>query len=527
MMFKKSLIVFLLIIGFLAFNDAVNADDSWKNFYAMAWRDSASNTCRYAKSMGYDYIAIRIGTVTTAYDIPEANNLKFYVTDPHRWVKPPFLTNFNGSIIYAPSYATSTQNFCYQYAVYGSDTTFPYNLAGCGGAESDRITQVMLNFQDQSVIDYAVDSNISYVGTYEIPARNFTFAGVLLDEPRLTGDFFYWGSATAKQVACGIDYWTGTTSGLVHGTVTHEYAVWNDALAAYYKQLVSSMTAVYPDFKWGINPYWIYNSGGGTNSAEWVSRVSQRSDKGSLTPHLLMEEGDNLNFQNPNIFTSGMAIDYTMVGSTCPDNYEESFLRLQTIGLGTMSAWSGWFGLFSGGAAAGGNYQVITEVDPRIKLIKCIPNWDNLTLTGLSTATTRYTGNDNGTASYYSIDTNHGNRRNSYISNKVSWARYWKDLSKIYAVFGTNSPTMGTITIAPNETLTAAYTVNSYFEAATATSDFVYNDITKTISLAGTVTVDAGSWTGYILQLGTVTAYGDSAYTGGQMTRSGGIMTVQ
>ena len=38
---------------------AANADDNWKNWYAITWRDTSANIVRYTNQMGYDYIGVR------------------------------------------------------------------------------------------------------------------------------------------------------------------------------------------------------------------------------------------------------------------------------------------------------------------------------------------------------------------------------------------------------------------------------------------------------------------------------------
>lgn len=515
---KKTFIIFFVCL----ICTELLADNRWKNFYGIAWRDTPANHMKYAKSVGYDYIEISYWRTPAEY-LTDSNapNLKFYFADPLSLYGlfsevSPYVRKIDENDIF-----TSYQKNWYETnMVWKGTSTFPQNLAS-GVMTSATDYNVMWDFQQQAVITKVITGIMAEATSFGSSTVPFTFGGVWFDEPKLMGGFYRWSGGIA--VFTDLVYWLGTNSALLHGTITHQYSTYSDGLAEFYKQLRGSMTASFSNAKWLIEPAKIYNATAGMD--EYVSVASGRADKNDLIPDLLLQEAIGVEFYNDsNIFNSGMAIVPNMVGSQQPSEYDEEWNRKYAVKAGIAGSWYHWSGRF-GGTGNMPNFQAITEVSPRLKLIRLIPNWDNIILDGLSTATTRFEGSDFGTASYHSIDTSRSNRMNSHINRDAYWGRHPNNLNRIFAAFGTNS-TMGTITLSNTETYENAWLINGYYEkAATATSDFVFDNSTKILSLAGTVSVDAGSWTGYIIETGTASVVNASmTYSGNTddyaMTRS-------
>ena len=113
---------------------------------------------------------------------------------------------------------------------------------------------------------------------------------------------------------------------------------------------------------------------------------------------------------------------------------------------GINGAWYNWFGQFGISGTKMPNFQSITDVYPRLKVIRVIPNWDNLLNVPLSQRS--WDG-----AVYKSY--------NSYISSDVMYTHHWKNPKKLFAVYNTVN---GKIKLRPNETIVSIKNVNGYFE---------------------------------------------------------------
>ena len=107
----NSLIISIIFICQLA--SAASPANSYKNWYAIAWEDTATNSVRYAKSMGYEYFALKGNSVTPAHydNMPASAGLSFYIINPHRWWRPPYIPGLQGEIIYTDSFTGNEINW--------------------------------------------------------------------------------------------------------------------------------------------------------------------------------------------------------------------------------------------------------------------------------------------------------------------------------------------------------------------------------------------------------------------------------
>lgn len=433
------------------FASAQSTNEHWKNFHAISWRGDADENIRYARQMGYDYIGI---SRAPSYYINNQNvrGLNFYIDGP---AKRAILNLGYSETIEISRITDSDPNndftqaeidFYNRYMVWKSYDPFPYNLA-TGWWFSPTNFMPRWDFQQQAVIDLVIEQAISIARSYENKNLPFTFAGYIFDVVRLQGDFCIWNSARASNnEAVDLSYWTGVSSGLKHGTITHEYATYEDGFAAFLKTLKVRMKQEFPNSKLIFEPWVLY---GRNMRDEYIYQISSRADRDELTPDLLLSEAPNTDFvDNANNFNSGVNVTRDMVGNSQRSVVGEPENRLIAAKAGINGAWYDWFGRWG----VGGNYtmpdfQNITEVYPRLKLIRCLPNWDNLNNVPLADR---------------SWDGSVYRSANSFASSDVMYSRHPKT-GKLFAVFLT---TNGVIRINSGETVTSVSRTNDYFEEA-------------------------------------------------------------
>src|SRR3990167_1468965 len=428
-----------------------SADESWKNFYGIAWQGGATETVTYPKQMGYDYTTLAPGAINrTLYaTIPNRAGLKFYIIDPEKLQNlihtittleidttrvPP-----NGTS--TPLYTQSQIDFFERYAVWKSMDAFPNNMA-TGWWSSETSFGVLWDFQQQAVIDYVVEQFISLAKSYEDTSLPFTFGGYMVDVPRLSGDFnIYDANKSNLNTGVTLSYWTGSDSGLVHGTITHEYATYTEGNAAFRKQLNTRIRQEWPDAKCIFEPYWLYST---SKLDEYIYSIKDRTDKDELTPDMLSQEHSGTEFvDDDNNFNSGVNITKDRVGNSQSGEVDEYKNRLFAAKAGINGAWYNWIGRF-GGTGNMPDFQSITKVYPRLKLIRCVPNWDNLN--GIPLDERSWEG-----GVYRSTK--------SYVSGDVMYSRHPKT-GKLFAVFLTLS---GVITLNAGEIVTSVERTDGFF----------------------------------------------------------------
>ena len=447
-------------------------DDSWKNFfgvYGARGIDGAKEAAIYAKQMGYDYIVAKGYNPYLADSYKDKNNsmfsgLKYYVLDCYndnysfqgvstwqsgssrRFLKPEF-----SPTVMSPE----DQAFYEGYMVWKSTTqTFPENI-NTGYRLSNNEVGTNWDLQQQRVIDYLVDRAMELFALYESDVNNFHFAGVLFDNTTLSGgEFDVWNTETNPptgrleirhlQYLINGGNWNVNASSLWHPGITHEYPSYTEGNAAFQKKLISRMRGVYPDAKWGSEPYYIYRANA---AADVLFQIKDRADRAELLPDLLLQESSTTEFADMPEVYNFPGITRDMLGITQPNQVGEALNRLYAAKAGINGSWYNWFLRFGGTGTMPAWYSP-TEVYPRLKLIRAIPGWDNLNNIPL----VNRSWNNSATNPIYQSP-------NSYISVNVMYSRHWKT-GKLFAVFNTN---LEPIKVRPNETITSIQRTDGLF----------------------------------------------------------------
>ncbi|MBW7941669.1 MAG: hypothetical protein H3C64_04545, partial [Candidatus Kuenenia stuttgartiensis] len=435
-------IFFLIFAHIFIFNEKNFAEEkAYQNIYGIHWNDKPSEDVSYARQMGYDSIAINPSSEVEDYhNNPNCTGLKYYLINP-QWY-PQILSGYSRAIDITQPLSEEAKEFYNQRMVWKNHEPFPYNLAtGYHPAGSSEQFYVMWDFQQQAVIDEVVENIISLAKSYENPGLPFTFGGYIIDEPKLAGEF-YRLDETGNNISVDLSYWTGADLGLVHGAITHEYATYSEGMAAFYKKLRTRISQEFTNSKWIVQPTLLYSE---SDNDEWIYQVKVRADKDELTPDMLSQKSpQNTNYvDDANNFNAGVDITKDKVGNSQTNEADEYRNRLFAAKAGINGGWYNWFGWFGDTGDMSG-FKSITEVSPRLKLIRCIPNWDNLNNVPLSERT--WDG-----SVYHSTK--------SYAGSDVMYSRHPKT-GKLFAVFLTLS---GAITLNVGETVTAVQRTDGYF----------------------------------------------------------------
>ncbi|MBM2832963.1 MAG: hypothetical protein HW406_124 [Candidatus Brocadiaceae bacterium] len=483
-------LVFLVLSQVSLFNGAnLSADDSWKNIYGIAWNGTPDEAIKYSKQMGYDYIALKQGPYNkNKYAInPDKAGLKFYIVGPKELQDMnPVVGRQVIDIANAGTYTTTVKEYYNRYFAWKSMDAFPHNLAASWYYNNGTQFRPAWDIQQQAVIDYLVPLIVTTIKGYEDKNAGFTFAGTIYDIPTLSGEFVNWDTVKATYSYVNLTYWTGSDSSLIHDSITHEYSTFTEANAAFYKQVNAALKQEWPDAKWIIEPYSVYASYLDRN--DWVYQIKNRADKNELTPDLILQESAGTQFvDDSNNFNSGVNVTPGMVGSTQAFKVEENLNRLYAAKAGINGAWYNWFGIW-GNRGTMPNFASVTDIYPRLKLIRCIPNWDNLNGIAISS---RSWNNSTTDPIYNSYDIY--NNQQSCIDGNVMYSRHPK-AGKLFAVFLTTS---GVINLKAGEVVDSVQRTDGYFvESGEASADF---DITGAeIRLKGNVSIDVDSTNGQI-----------------------------
>ena len=512
----------LSLTGGITFAQAAQ-DEGWKNYYSLV-HDTKENNVRYAKQMGYDYINVYSWYSSYYKSSADAAGMKFYMLGPHMYYQVfETLENYkylaSGPVMIDKiNIYTSTQAAWYgAYMVNISTKEFPDNLATGWWGGSAKF-EVLWDFQQQAVIDYVVGKIIKTAGTFT--GGNFNFAGYQFDVPDLAGCFYKWDSTKGGQTKTTLKAMTGSDSGIEHiglnGTKTKDFATYPDGLAAFFKQLMRETKKIYPNAKWIIDPARIYST---TGYDEWVNGISQRQDKADLIPDLVMSEAADTNFvDDPKNFdyytSSGVKIGPTgiaknMVGNNQRSEVKEDKNRLIAAKAGSNGAWYNWFLNLALGNMPLNFTDSVANVYPRLKLIKCIPNWDNLNSIPVDDAHRAWNKSTTDPV-YDSYDA--AGYQQSHIDKDVMYSRHWKT-GKLFAVF---TSTSGVVKLKPGETLVSIRSANGYFEenlidaggdvSTAAAGDHLEIKLKSTFDIAVDTANSQIKGVGYILTLSSAAA---------------------
>lgn len=458
--------------------------DSHKNFHNVTWTETAANHIRYCRQMGYEYLGIKDNTATP-YAGTNTAGLNYFFTDPKNRSTQMFGYDTTIDITEASGYPQDQKDFYNQYMVWKSNDTFPNNLATGWFYGTSSVYELLWDFQQQAVVDMVVEGIINMAKTYQKP--DFKFAGWMDDEPNLNGYFYTWDATNTVNVVRAIGYWTGTSSGLLHGTITHEHASYADGKAAFYKTLRARCIQEFGQVKWHVEPSNVYNG--------WVSQIAARSDAVDLLPDFISQESASTQFiDDTNIYSTQLPITYSTIGISQPDAKDEVSNRTYAAKAGINGAWYNWFGFYDRA------FTTLANLAPRYKLVRVVPNWDNLN--GLGTSTRSWDG------TVYESQKN--NQPWSGISPYIIYSRHWKRPDELFVcALGTDSPALGTATWSKKYYVKNVYATNAYFEeAGDGSSDWnVDNKSNKAWIKEGILSgssTDRGKV--YIFELGTRTA---------------------
>jgi hypothetical protein len=214
------------------------------------------------------------------------------------------------------------------------------------------------------------------------------------------------------------------------------------------------MKQEFPNSKLIFEPWVLY---GANVRDEFIYQIKDRYDRDELTPDFMPCESATTDFiTNSNNFNSGVKMppDYTRDFSysdtgNCQRSEVGESVNRSIAGLAAANgSWYNWFGRWGvGGKYTMPDFRSITEVYPRLKLVRCIPNWDNL---------------NNVPLAYRSWNGSVYQSANGYISSDVMYSRHPKS-GKLFAVFLTAN---GAIKLRAGEKVDSVRRVNGYFEEA-------------------------------------------------------------
>lgn len=446
--------------------------DEWRHFFGLTWVGTPENKLRFAKNMGYQYVEAH----SSAYkNLADAENLKFYLADPwnHTYSFDLNLSNY-----------TSTERTEFEsIGVWKSTEVFPANIATGWFLQSTGNTFIVnLDFQQQAVIDSTVEKIVALAKSWQ-NERGFTFAGIMVDVPTLTGDFWSGPQGSGgRQVA--LSYWTGGAESCAAPTSrhTHNYPTYTEGSAAFFKKLFQRTREVFPGAKFMIEPWEPY---------AWLDSIKNRQDRMDLTPVdvLVSQEAPGTQFVDDIRVYNNPALVGLLprerAGSSQPDRSGESDNRLYAAKAAMNGAWYNWFGPIRFGAqgdAVGPKYTDISEVPARLKLVRVIAGWDNIA--GVDLRNRAWDG-----TTYRSP--------NSFISSDIIYSRR-PDTRELYVVFMTRQ---GQVQLRSGERVASVQRVDNLFgKLGNALADVTADQ--ETIRLNSSAALPGnGSGVGYIITL--------------------------
>jgi hypothetical protein len=337
----------------------------YRNFYGISWKGNPHENLTYAKQMKYDYVFYQKDMENDSL----SNGLYFYLETPEYLT---YNVHLDVNKTYSEKEISFYENYC---ALKNITTPFPNNLAT--GFFFDKTTfNPILDFQQQKVISYAIDSILNFIQKIESQNPKFHFGGLSWDVPNLPGDFTDTISNFEKQTT--LNTWTGGDFGIKNSSVKHDFSSYSEGHAQFYKQIYSRIRQLYPNARFIMEPYHIFE--------DWINQIKDRPDAELIMPDLLSQEGPGTEFVNDSRIYADSLITKDRVASTTPNIFSEEGNRVVAAQSAINGAWFSWYGRF-GGTGDMPNYESISEVPPRLKLIRVLPNYENKNMTPLNERT--------------------------------------------------------------------------------------------------------------------------------------------
>ena len=467
----KVLLFLILVIGFILIYDCNvdygsigpessknNLKQDFRDFYGIAWNGKPHDNLMYARQMGYGYVFYQTGMEKD----PLAKDLKFYIETPQYSVYP-----VPRSIDVEKAYTDNEIKLYEKYFAKKNNKSFPYNMA-TGWFGTPTTFSVEPDFQQQEVIDTLVNRIIHHAKSLERKENNFLFGGFAWDVPQLSGDFWDTLQKAGGGGQITLAYWTGGDFAYQPEGVKFDYKSYSDGHAAFYKQLFNQTRKIFPDAKFMIEPWTLWD--------QWFSQIKDRPDAKEITPDLVNQEKDGTEFVNDSrIFNTGL-ITKKFVGLTTPNRFGEKENREYAAAAAINGAWFNWFGRF-GGTGDMPDFRNVYEVPARLQLVRRVANWDNLNSVPLSKR---------------SWDGNIYQSPLSYISANIIWSTN-PNTGKIFAVWLSQD---GLVQLPDGSKLKSVFRTNSLFiETSNGRADIQVTD--KGLKLIN----QAGITKGYIITL--------------------------
>ncbi len=343
----------------------------YRNNFGVSWNGVAnlSDNLAYAKQMGYGYVFYMNGMESD----PLSDNLYFFIESPQ-------YNSYSRYINTTLTYNSTKTDFYNNYCTLKSNDPFPTNLATGWFADANNFS-AELDFQQKKVIDWAVADILAKVKAIESVNPKFHFGGYSWDVPDLQGAFYNKNKADGG-LPTTLKFWTGGDYGVIYGNNVHDYSTYSDGTAEFYKALFVATKLKYPFFKTIYEPYSLYD--------QWISKVKDRADAKQIMPDLLSQENREVTFlDDSRIFaTYGTSplIDKEHVASSAPANFTEPANRINAAKLAMNRSWFNWFGRV-GGTGDMPTYGSMKDVPARLKLIRVLPNWENINNTPITSRT--------------------------------------------------------------------------------------------------------------------------------------------
>jgi hypothetical protein len=184
--------------------------------------------------------------------------------------------------------------------------------------------------------------------------------------PQPAGDFWDTIQPPGKQIT--LKYWTGGDYGVKHTNLLQDYATYSEGHVQFYKKLFADVRAKWPNAKFIMEPYHVYD--------EWIKVVKDLPDAKAIMPDILSQESTGKQFvEDECIFASGL-ISKSDMACTSPNSVGEEMNRTLAATAAVNGALFTWYGRF-GGTGDMPDYKSITEVPPRLKLIRLLTDWEN------------------------------------------------------------------------------------------------------------------------------------------------------
>jgi len=358
-----ALLFFCISFNQLSAQNIKKQKPEYRNFYGICWDRNVHQNLAYARQMGYDYVFYQRGMENDSL----SNDLYFYIESPEFMVYQRY--------VYINKEYTENEisYFLNNSALKDTTSTFPYNIATGWFVVNGFSTQ--LDFQQKRVVLQTVDSILKLVEAIESKNPRFHFGGFAWDVPDLQGDFWNGQVNVKKGLPVGLSFWTGGDYSVGYRNTVHDYATHSDGTAEYYKLLFKKTRAKYPDMKTIVEPYSPYD--------QWIKTINKRGDVKEIMPNIISQENRGTQFvDDSRIFESGL-IDIEHLCSTAPSLYSDSINRLVAAKASINKAWFNWYGRF-GGTGEMPSFKSVADVPARLKLIRVLPNWENLNNTAIS-----------------------------------------------------------------------------------------------------------------------------------------------